>query len=71
MSNNEPIQNRRILDCARCLDFVSGGLNQSSKIRPNRLFTADDGIVLYRVAQVCGAKLSEVMDRLIMILRQP
>ena len=25
-------------------DFASGGLNQSSKIRPNRLFTADEGI---------------------------
>uniref|UniRef100_Q01VA4 Uncharacterized protein n=1 Tax=Solibacter usitatus (strain Ellin6076) TaxID=234267 RepID=Q01VA4_SOLUE len=28
------------------LDFTSFGLNQSSRIRPNRLLTADRGIVL-------------------------
>ena len=27
-------------------DFTLGGLNQSSWIRPNRLFTADEGIVV-------------------------
>ena len=52
-------------------DFVSGGLNQSSRIRPNRLFTADAGIVVYRAGQVSNAKLDEVVDRLITILRQP
>jgi hypothetical protein len=28
------------------VDFVSGGLHQSSRIRPNRLFTADAGIII-------------------------
>lgn len=29
-------------------DFVTGGLNQSSRFRPNRLFTADSNIVIYK-----------------------
>ena len=29
-------------------DFTAGSLNRSSRIRPNRLFTADSGIVVYR-----------------------
>lgn len=33
-------------------DFVSGGLNQSSRIRPNRLFTADSGILIYRAGRI-------------------
>ncbi len=52
-------------------DFVSGGLNQSSRIRPNRLFTADTGIVVYRAGSVSDAKLNEVVERLMEILRQP
>jgi mRNA interferase MazF len=46
-------------------DFSSGGLNQDSKIRPNRLFTADEGIILYRAGHVSTAKLNEVVNRLI------
>ena len=51
-------------------DFVSGGLNQSSRIRPNRLFTADAGIIVYSAGRVSDAKLSEVVDRLIVIIKQ-
>lgn len=49
-------------------DFVAGGLNQSSWIRPNRLFTADSGIVVYRAGHLLGAKLDETVERLIRIL---
>lgn len=52
-------------------DFTSGGLNQSSRIRPNRLFTADERIVAYRAGRVSTAKAREVVDRLIAILTQP
>lgn len=48
--------------------FVSGGLSQSSRIRPNRLFTADSGIVVYRAGQVSAAKLKEAHETLIRIL---
>jgi mRNA interferase MazF len=52
-------------------DFVSGGLNQSSRVRPNRLFTTDADIIVYRAGHVSEARLDEVVDRLITILRQP
>jgi mRNA interferase MazF len=51
-------------------DFVTGSLNQSSRIRPNRLFTADAGIIAYRAGHVTDAKLGETVDRLIAILKQ-
>ncbi len=59
--------------CARSLDaagYVSGGLNQSSRIRPNRLFAADAGIIVYRAGRVSAEKLNEAVDRLIAIIRQ-
>jgi len=50
-------------------DFANGGLRLESNIRPNRLFTADNAIVLYRVGSVASAKLAEVVDRVVSILR--
>jgi mRNA interferase MazF len=52
------------------VDFVSGGLNRNSRIRPNRLFTADAGIIVYRAGHVSEAKLNEVVDRLISVVKQ-
>jgi mRNA interferase MazF len=49
-------------------DFTAGGLHLSSSIRPNRLFTADAGIIVYRAGRVSEAKLGETVDRLIGIL---
>jgi len=51
-------------------DFASGGLRLSSRIRPNRLFTADSSIVVYRVGTVSAQKMDEVISRLIAIIRQ-
>lgn len=51
-------------------DFTAGGLNQSSRIRPNRLFTAEEGIILYRAGHVAATKLGEVVNRLVDILNQ-
>ena len=44
------------------VDFVSGGLNQSSRVRPNRLFTDDAGIIVYRAGQVTELKVNEVVE---------
>jgi mRNA interferase MazF len=33
-------------------DFEEGGLKQKSNVRPNRLFTADSHIVLYRIGNL-------------------
>jgi mRNA interferase MazF len=49
-------------------DFTSGGLRHDSNARPNRLFTADSNIVLYRAGTLTGAKVAEVIARVIQIL---
>jgi mRNA interferase MazF len=51
-------------------DFVSGGLNQKSKIRPNRLFTGDSGIIAYRAGHVSDDKVRETVDKLIALLNE-
>lgn len=50
-------------------DFTEGGLRQSSNVRPNRVFTADSNIVLYRIGGLKAEKLSEVTEGVIRILR--
>src|ERR1039457_1623753 len=52
------------------VDFAAGGLNQSSRIRPNRLFTADSEIIVYRAGHISSAKLDETVDKQVTILRQ-
>lgn len=49
-------------------DFTHGGLRQVSNIRPNRLFTAESGIVLYRAGTLDTVKMQEVLTRLVQIL---
>lgn len=49
-------------------DFARGSLQRESNIRPNRLFTADSGILLYSVGAVNHTKLVEVVDQLKQIL---
>jgi mRNA interferase MazF len=56
-----------VLDAA---DFESGGLNRPSRIRPNRLFTADSRIALYATGRVCDSKLKEAANAVIAILNQ-
>ncbi len=51
-------------------DFYHGGLNRNSNIRPNRLFTADKGIILYKAGQLKAEKLKKVVDKIIDILLQ-
>jgi len=50
-------------------DFAEGSLNQPSNVRPNRLFTADSHIVLYRVGNLTPAKLDIIIENLIEIFR--
>jgi mRNA interferase MazF len=51
-------------------DFSEGGLNQNSNIRPNRLFTADRGIILYKAGQVKLEKLNETIAKIVEILQR-
>lgn len=50
-------------------DFETGSLRQKSNIRPNRLFTADRHIVLYRVGRLKREKIDEVIEKVVEILR--
>jgi len=51
-------------------DFEAGGLRRESNIRPNRIFTADVRIILYRVGHLKLEKVNEVVEKLVEILRQ-
>jgi len=51
-------------------DFARGSLSQPSVIRPNRLFTADDGLIVRSVGTVTAVKLQEVIDRVVEIVRR-
>ena len=50
-------------------DFSTGGLNRHSQIRPNRLFTADENLILYRIGRLKVNKLEQVMAQIIDILQ--
>lgn len=51
-------------------DFASGSLNQESNIRPNRLFTADSQIILYRIGNIKKTKLDQVINKIIEIIKE-
>jgi len=51
-------------------DFQSGSLMKRSNIRPNRVFTADRRIVLYRAGHLNASKTTEVVARLVEILQR-
>jgi mRNA interferase MazF len=41
-------------------DFQSGSINKTSNIRPNRIFTADEQIILYRAGHINIATIDKV-----------
>lgn len=49
-------------------DFEDGSLNKISNIRPNKIFTADEEIILYKVAHLNEEKIQEVTEKIISIL---
>jgi mRNA interferase MazF len=51
-------------------DFESGSLNQESNIRPNRLFTADNHIILYRIGNIKIIKLNQVIEKVVEIIKE-
>lgn len=48
--------------------FTEGSLKQPSNVRPNRVFTADSHIVLYKIGHLNNEKLNEINEKLINIL---
>ncbi|WP_421907854.1 type II toxin-antitoxin system PemK/MazF family toxin [Methanolacinia petrolearia] len=50
-------------------DFVEGAIKVKSVIRPNRIFTAEKSIILYRIGKVNPAKAGEVEEVLVRIFK--
>jgi mRNA interferase MazF len=49
-------------------DFEIGSLNRSSNIRPNRIFTADQSIIVSIAGHLKSAKITQVIARIIEII---
>lgn len=51
-------------------DFQDGSLRRPSNIHPNRIFTADARLILYRIGGLKREKSAEVTEAIVRILRQ-
>jgi mRNA interferase MazF len=49
-------------------DFTSGSLNKLSNVRPNRIFTADEHIILYKIGSLTANKMNEIVSKTIEII---
>jgi mRNA interferase MazF len=49
-------------------DFEEGSLKKESNVRPNRLFTADSRIILYRAGHLKAQRVGEVVETITDIL---
>ncbi len=49
-------------------DFEDGSLDEVSVIRPNRLFTTDINLILYKIGKLNSFKIKEVQNKLINII---
>ncbi len=52
------------------IDFEEGSLRKVSNVRPNRIFTADSRIILYRAGHLKADKVQNIIESVIKILRQ-
>jgi mRNA interferase MazF len=50
-------------------DFVAGSLQQTSYVRPGKLFTANGTLIARQVGQLAPAALSRIIDQVVAILR--
>jgi len=50
-------------------DFASGSLKVKSNVRPNRIFTADKKIILYKIGYLSKEKIAEIINRIIEIVK--
>ena len=49
-------------------DFATEGLCRNSNVRPNRLFTADTKIILYRAGQLSVSKMKAITAKMIELI---
>jgi len=48
-------------------DFEEGTLNKNSNVRPNKIFTADKNLILYKVGKLNEGKIKEINNKVIKI----
>jgi mRNA interferase MazF len=48
-------------------DFAKGSLKKTSNVRPNKIFTADEQLILYKVGHLTGDKIKEISSSIINI----
>lgn len=63
------IRNRHTVSIDEC-DFETGTLRQSSNARPDRIFTADHHVILYRAGHLKHEKIDQIIESIVFILRQ-
>lgn len=51
-------------------DFASGSLNRNSYVKSNRLFTANEKIIAYKIGTLTTDKINEIIAKIIEILQQ-
>ena len=51
-------------------DVTDGGLKTSSNIRPNKIFTTDESIIVYKACRLNDAKMTVVTQKVVDILRK-
>ncbi len=50
-------------------DFQSGTLQKNSNIRPNKIFTLDKKIILYKIGHLTNAKIDECVQKVCRIIQ--
>ena len=50
-------------------DFEEGGLKQESNVRPNKIFTADRSIILYKAGKLKREKVENIIETIIKIIK--
>lgn len=48
-------------------DFSSGTLNRKSNVRPNKIFTADEAIILYKIGNLNDEKMNKIINKVVEI----
>ena len=50
-------------------DFEEGSLRQESNVRPNKIFTADESIILYKIGRLKKEKIEKIIEAIVKIIK--
>ena len=50
-------------------DFIAGSLSVKSFIRPNKIFTADKKLIIYKIGHLSDAKIAEVINSIVSLFQ--